>query len=294
MSDVRIALIGSCQVAGMKATATRLLPSAHIEAQHIFVTMQPEEIPVYLKNFDLCVTQIQDDDHRISHLSANALKSSTLDAVYLPTFVFSGLHPDMAYILKEGKIVSGPYGDLHSAIGASCFLAGCSEARTAKLFNKYIFAELGYLDEYAVSHRFMIDTYAAAGYDVERLLSSLRAVSGPFMYTANHPAISIIAELTTQALKKIGAVPDNASVPAGVHDALAEHLVLPVFPPIARNAGFEGGSTYLRQARPGEDRRLPLEEYLSLSFDIYRQLDRETIAQGRILEAFNVIAPLIR
>ncbi|SFV08284.1 hypothetical protein SAMN02799631_04706 [Methylobacterium sp. 174MFSha1.1] len=293
MSILRIGFIGSCQVAGMKATAEKLLPSALIDAQHIHVTMRPEDVREHVRHFDVVITQVGDGDADMPYLRASSLTSPTLKAVYLPTFVFSGLHPDMAYIADHGKVVHGAHSDMHSIIGAACFLAQLSEARAAKLFNKYIFAELGYFAEYEVSYRFMRETYAAAGYDVDGLVERLLAESGAFMHTINHPSIQIIAELTTQALKKAGIVAPDVAVPTDVHDALKEHFVGPVFPPLARSIGLAGSTTYLKPAQSGDDREIGLEEYLKRSYEIYRSVDRETIAQGRIREAFGTIGALV-
>ncbi|PIK74873.1 hypothetical protein CS379_00280 [Methylobacterium frigidaeris] len=255
--------------------------------------MQPEDVREHIKQFDVVITQISESDAEMPYLRASSLNAPMLRAIYLPTFAFSGLHPDMTYIFDHGKIVHGAHSEMHSIIGAACFLARISEARAAKLFNKYIFSELGYFAEYEVSYRFMMETYASAGYDVDGLVERLIAESGAFMHTINHPSIAIISELTTQALKKAGVVPQDAPVPIGVHDALQEHFVGPVFPPLARTIGLAGSTTYLKSVHSGEDRTVGLEEYLNRSYEIYRSLNREVIAQGRIREAFDTINTLI-
>lgn len=294
MNDLRILFIGSCQVAGMGATANKLLPNAKIDSQHIFATIQPEDASEYVKNFDIVVTQIAEDDERMPHIRASVLNSPALKAVYLPTFVFTGLHPDMTYIMEDHKIIPGAHSDVHSTIAAACFLLGMDGTRAAKLFNKYVFSELGYLEQYQISHRFMIETFESAGYDAYGLVERVLADSNSFMHTMNHPAISIISELTTQALKRAGVISSDVAAPADVPDSLFNSFVAPVFPPIAQMIGINGSATYLKPNHPSESREIELDEYIDLSYRIYKNIDRNVIAQNSILNAANTIKSIIR
>jgi hypothetical protein len=281
----RLAFVGSCQVAGLRATAAALRPDVEVEAYHIGAQLSAEEIAERIVGFDTVITQIADTDPHTPNLSPSALKDKVGNVVLIPTFVFPGLHPDMIYIFNEGRPVPGAFSDMHSLIIATGYALGLSEERTQKLFNSYIFAELGYFVSYETSYQIMVEQFAAHGYDMKGMPEKWMQDSGGFMYTINHPAISVLSHMAVDSLKRAGLVEEGTAAPAGVRDNLFEAFVAPVFPPLARRIGIPENEVFLKPLGYQGDREVSLEEYIHRSFAIYRDLPKEVVLTDQVRSA---------
>lgn len=163
---LQIAFVGSCQVAGLKASTQLFLPDADVQAYHVDVSHTVNEIRDQIAGFDTVVTQM-DGSTTGGLLSVDDLEQVADKAVFLPIFAFTGLHPDMTYITIDGQMVHGPGADVHSILAASGFILGLDERKVERLFNAHIFSELGYFEAYEAAKQLMSETARRAGYDYD-------------------------------------------------------------------------------------------------------------------------------
>lgn len=275
-----IAFVGSCQVAGLAAAARRLLPGTDVRAIHVGTTMPAAAIPAALAGVEAVVTGVADRAPDGGLIGPAALSTSGRRTAFLPTFVFHGLHPDMIYLADGGRMIAGPLSDYHSALAAACFLLDVPAARAARLFNARVFAAIGYL-AYATHRQATIEAYARHGYDLAPAFASWEGGAAPFLHTINHPCPQVLSWLATMALRRLGLIDAAAPPPADVADTLANGVIAPVFPAIARQAGRQAGwtgdETYLSGADradvPRAARAMSLADMVARSYAIFGGLD---------------------
>lgn len=271
-----IAFVGSCQVAGLAAAARRLLPGTDVRAIHVGATMPAAAVPAALAGVEAVVTGVGDRAPDGGLIGPAALSAGGRRTAFLPTFVFHGLHPDMIYLADGARMIAGPLSDYHSALAAACFLLDVPAGRAARLFNARVFAAIGYL-AYSTHRQATIAAYARHGYDLAPAFASWEAGAAPFLHTINHPRPPVLSWLATMALRRLELVDAAAAPPADVEDTLASGVIAPVFPAIARQAGWDGGETYLSGAAAADvaiaARAMPLAEMVARSYAIFGTLD---------------------
>jgi Polysaccharide biosynthesis enzyme WcbI len=286
---LRIAIVGGCQVAGLSATAKRLLPGAEVAAWHVGVhpKCSDEELLASLAGFDTVISQLSDWDGHVP-LRITRLREQGLPVVYLPVMVFPGFHPDITYISGSGGLVRGPMVDYHSIIVAAAFTLGLPESRVAALFNALIFTELGYFEVFDAAKAALFANFKQEGIDLSPLFDFWMQQVGQFMYTVNHPHILVMSTLCRHALAQAGRLEPGASLPDDIDDSLAQHFRWPAYPALARRIGVPGSSTFLRGLHglaSGQTRELPLTEYISVCFRFYEGLGREALQVSNIVAA---------
>ena len=280
---LRLAFVGNCQVAGLRAAAKLLRPDIQIDSYHINVPLSAAEIAERITGYDTVVTQIREGDERHGALAPSAVSSRVFSVIPIPAFVFRGLHPDMIYISRDGGHVPGPFSETHSLIVVASFLLGFSEKRTLGLFNAYIFAELGYFTPYQASYEMIVRQFDEAGFDMRGKPELWLRDYGSFMHTVNHPAIVVLSQLATDILKRAELIAQDVAPPSDVVDGLYDALVAPVFAPLARRIGLPGNDVFLKPARLGPDRELRLADFVRESFAFYRAMPSD-ILQGAAIE----------
>ena len=110
------------------------------------------------------------------------------------------------------------------------------------LFNAYIFALLGYFDEYERARQFVIGKAKEVGYELEPHIVEWRK-RGVFMHIVNHPKIEVLAQLAQLGAKQAG-LSGALAPPEGVPDRLARCQTWPVYPELARRLGVPGSLTF--------------------------------------------------
>lgn len=298
-AGLRIAFVGSCQVAGLAAAARAFLPGVDTSVWHIGVHPKDseEEIREKLEGFDLIVTMVPDSGpHELLRISR--LRTEGLPAILLPTFSFTGFHPDIVYIPgADGTLVHGLGSDYHSSIAAAAFVVGLPVKRAVGLFNQYIFARLGFFEVFPASRAALIDLFQSEGYDIAPLFEHWLRVAGPFMYTINHPHIVVMTTLCKLVLERAGYVSETTPLPTGVEDYLREHFVWPVYPELARRFGVPGSLTFLRYKYalfPWQRREISLAEYVAGCYEIYEGVDRSVLASGVIGQVAERLREVVR
>jgi Polysaccharide biosynthesis enzyme WcbI len=293
----RIAFVGSCQVTGM-AAASRAVSQQRghdwqIEAYHIGAPLNEREIFRLIQGFDVVISQVDISDKPNAILQADSLRGHVGQCVYMPVFVFTGLHPDMTYVFIQDMVWNGAQSPMHSLLSLACYLLDLPARRAASLFNAYVFAEIGYFSAYEASYAVMVSDFDAAGYDLRGMPERWMETSGPFMYTINHPSISVLSHMVVLALARAGLIAVGYNAPDGVDDYLHQHLVAPVFPELARRIGFSGSHEYLRPLQFGTDRTVSLLEYVQESYADFRGVDRSLLASGPVVRVRDRLSVLL-
>ncbi|WP_417744052.1 WcbI family polysaccharide biosynthesis putative acetyltransferase [Salipiger sp.] len=185
-------------------------------------------------------------------------------SVTVPTFFFSGYHPDTVYLEDgAGQQIVTDYGAYHSLIGFAAWQAGLSEADTARLYRGPVYQELGYFDEWDRQKALLLSRFAEQGIDLTGpFLGWLRG--GCFMYTINHPQARCLLDLARLVARQLGAEPLAYDIVP--RDMLVSGSVYPCYPEIAEACGAQGSLLFKMS---GKDRLLDLPQFLRQSFACY-------------------------
>lgn len=229
---MRIGIFGNCQAEGLALAVEAWLPGVETFRQPVATLPlgQPErlfEIGQKLLSCDYVLLQTVDQRRPQFRDFVTGIAETAPDRVArFPVVVFNGFHPDCVYVMRDGVAVDGPIGAYHSAIAAGAWLEGLSADRAAKLFNAYVYAQLGYFEAFdrGLTH---LKSDAFDGYDLEVCASR----GDIFMHTINHPVVGVLVEIARQALDRLG-IGRRSSV-AEPHDPLASSGIWPMYPELA-------------------------------------------------------------
>ena len=285
---MKIAFVGTCQVAGMAAAAARILPHATVTGHSPLSNEEHHSIATAIRGYDYVVTQIQGEDETLP-LAPPALTAAGSTALFIPPVVFVGFHPDTAYLLVGNRPIDSGMGPYHSQIAVAAYLLGLEPARALALYNAHVFAELGYFDAYGQAIETMVRTFRRHGFGTRGILRRLENQGRVFMHTINHPTIELLERLAALALERLGLVQGPVRPVRDVPDALANGIGNPIFSAIARRIGVDPAERHLRPigwAPPGKARGMSISDYIHAS---YAQYARHEPAQLRT----PTISPLV-
>jgi hypothetical protein len=181
----------------------------------------------------------------------------------IPTIFFNAYHPDICYLRSRGKSLKGPLGDYHSAIAFGAYRKGMDAKRIRELYTEDSFSKLGYFNYWDHSKNLLLGSFSEAGFDLSAKFVDWTR-QGAFMYSNNHVRIHCLLDVARAILHRAGEAADYAET--APHDNLANGPVYPIYPEIGRRLGVDG--SYLFKVG-GEYRYIRMEEFLSLSIDLY-------------------------
>ncbi len=285
---MKIAFVGTCQTAGLAESAARLLPDATITGHSPLSNKEHFTIAEAIRDYDYVITQFQGSGPGLP-LITSALEAVGSKALFMPPVVFTGFHPDMFYLLLDGKPIDSGMGPYHSQIAVAAYLLGLPPERAVQLYNAHVFAELGYFTAFDQAIETMVSTFREHGFRTRIILRRLLNQRRVFMHTINHPTIALLERLAALALEKLGLIEQGTRPVRDVHDLLGEGISGPVFAPIARRIGVDSAERHLRPiawTNEGKPRELSIAAYVEES---YAQYARYTPAQLRTA----VVSPTI-
>ncbi len=285
---MRIGVLFNCQAEGVATGLRALLPDDDII--HYAVAGMPrtdearQAAADALHACDYVVSSRFSDEY--GPLATSVMRRAAKKFCRMPALRFRGFHPDMIYVQRNGKFVTGPTGDYHSRIGVLGFLAGMSAGETAALYNRMVFRRLGYLDGFAVERALLEEQLREHGFDAQALLAEWLA-QGCFMHSLNHPKIHVLLSVARAACAAMGLAPARPDVTAdGLFDRLSFMTIHPVFPDIAAVAGVKPEGVFRRgMARDGSFEALSTEEFVAGCFEAY-----ENVPPASLLAATGVAA----
>ena len=236
LQQPRVAIVGSCQVAGLSIAVAHFLPGAQVKAWHLGVhpAESAEDIAAQLPDYDLVISQ-QDDGEGMGVLDISSLRETLPSVMFLPVLAFRGFHPDCVYLLSPRLgLIKGCLWDQHSAIIAACHVLGVPEQRVPMLFNTLTYAVLGYFDAFAVAREHLVERFRRVGFDLNSRIDAWQQEQGAFMYTPLHPRLGVVAELGKMVLQRAGFGGPDLDRRITCEDPLASSLQWPVYPDLAR------------------------------------------------------------
>lgn len=266
---MRVGVLGRGQAWGLAAALRALLPDAdivHFEAGPTLDEVAAEAVLAECDHVVACDLPAAWGKRAPRWLAA--------PLHVLPEVRFAGFHPDSLFIEAGGRRLLGATGTLHSRIAVLGYLGGISETQTVTLYNRLVFARLGYLRAYAEQSARLGARFAAARIDLAPLQARWVA-RGCFMHAPDRPKMRVLLDLARTACAMMGVVPGTGPV-AGkpLPDMLSLGETHPVLPDIAAAAGVAPEGMFRAAQLPGTGgRALPIGEFIALSFRCYAGTD---------------------
>lgn len=280
---MKIAFVGTCQAIGLAAAAARILPDATVTGHSPLSNEEHATIADTVRGYDFVITQFDGAGPGLP-LVVPALTAAGSKAIFMPPTVFTGFHPDMSYLLVDGRPIDSGMGPYHSQIAVAAYLLGLEPNRAMQLYNAHVFAQLGHFEAFDQAIETMIATFRVHGFRTKGIIRRLLNQRRVFMHTINHPTIDLLERLAALALEQLGVVTAPVRPTTGLHDVLGEGIVNPVFGPIARRIGVDPAERHLRPigwTPPGETRDLSIAAYLDASYAVYETHDRAVLLTPR-------------
>jgi GSCFA family protein/polysaccharide biosynthesis acetyltransferase WcbI-like protein len=268
---VKLLVAGSCQAAPLASCLAVMLPSIRVEL--VPFPVDPETLAA---DDDIIVRQR-------NRRSVWGLRADRDNEYLYPRIFFNAFHPDLVYIAGPVGSPMPPLGDFHSSLALYGFHRGLSVAETARLFSEPVFERLGFFRCWDAAKHTVLEEGRAIDFPLERLFARWERM-GCFMHAANHPALTVIADLAREVLRGAGLPP---AVPAPEYylvDPMLHMAVWPVYPEIGARLGLPGAYAF-KMAQPA-DRTTPamldLEEFIERSFEAYAVLSPRALICPRL------------
>ncbi len=290
---MRIVALGNCQSHGVAHALAHLLPEATIQVAHIDGKPGSDRAKAAAELIKGCDAVFsQPFGERWGALATDALIAAGLRVVPVPLIIFNGYQPDCAYLMDGTQTLRSPVGDYHSALIAAAFSLGVPEAEVPTLFNRLVYGRLGYIDAFGKARTLLTEKLASFGDRFTAAFESWHA-RGPFMHTANHPRVFVLADIARAGAIGAGLLPEDAPKVTPVFDHLAHNTVWPVYPEIAAALGVPGGLTFKRSGAPGpvgEALHMGLAELIHGSYARYATMPEAAFRNGAVGEARAALA----
>lgn len=271
-----VAVVGNCQAKELTKCLRRHYPELDIRGYFVGSDEDNERFRSEVTSLDILVTQWIGGGSRFLHTD-EAVKH-VRSVIKMPNFSFTGFHPDITYLNSSGALFYSPVGAYHSRIISSSYLLDLPADRVPALFNKYIYARLGYTDEYRKAEARFNAEFAKHGFS----LSTVDFGQNVFMHTINHAAGIAISHLAKEIAQKISLPTDGWAYEQDVEqDGLLPDTIWPVYPELAQSIGVEGSLQFKPFHRmmkvPGEV--LDVQTFVDRSYEIYarRPIDRQPL-----------------
>jgi len=283
----RIVVTSNCQLGGLHAALSAMLPSDEVIAVP-YNGFEPPELTSLLPDADAWVSSYHPTEARpiLDRLGSRAA------LVSVPLLLFTGFHPDIVHLmLPDGSELDSAAGGYSSAIVAWGWMNGLSQDEILSRFDLDTFHALGYTSAWEGGVRLARYVFDEAGADFESWFLPLVARGGMFMLTDNHPRIDALVQLARQVALRLGAAPSlvdygwETVIPDGL---LATSTVWPLYPHLA--TGLDHPGAYVWRCVNGE--LIDLETFVSRSLALYRQVDPATVTVSRFQNDERVAAAL--
>lgn len=230
---MRFGIVGNCQSRGLRDCLEVLAPD-HLfelitiepldgggEATLMAVTALANEVDVLFAHQPEYAVVSAEPQQALRHALSQVRPQSM---IAVPTVVFGGFQPDCCVLRCNGRYIETVASLCHSAIIAGAYLSGLPAERVPALFNRFVYAGLGYVSDFVQHGHALVDSFSHLGFDARPILAAGRT----FMHTPNHPAVAALFELAKQMLARVNIEPRDVPPP---EDWLMQcSLQWPVYP----------------------------------------------------------------
>lgn len=286
----RFFIIGNCQTEVIANLIETMVPSSTAAAwlltpKHLQEIDNPNALKYHFAEADLVFIQLPPGDPILDKI--NSLYEAYNSKIRLiPNINYTLYHPDMIYVQSDAGTIKGPMGEYHSALAFFAWKQGLSLRETKSLFNREIFAHVGYFEHAMPSAKMLIETGAAVSLPLDALLERWGKL-GCFMHTMNHPKLSVLADVTRAALIREG-ITYIPGIDQYVDDPLALHPCWPVYPEIAETLGIEGSYYFKRSTNRSLDKlqMIDLEDFIIGSFETYDKYEKNELRSSALETSF--------
>ena len=289
--QVKIGVLGNCQVSGLASCLQALLPDTTIIAAKATGTHIFEDVA----GSDAYFVQTDCGDWVWSYFSQHGIGTPRL--IRWPTFFFPGYHPDLVFARASNGDVLSPCQSYNSSIVLYGFLQGLSPRETQRLFCEAVYERLGFFNYWSVAESTVIDEFNRCDLDGHDLVQQWRA-GGCFCYSVNHPKIGVLDSFAETLVRRAGLEPVSAARRRAPMDPLADLGNWPVYPEIARHLGIDGSYEFTYKAwGPLEGRHngvMDLEQFVTLSAALYSDIPKDQIFCDRLVGQKDLYAGLER
>jgi len=239
--QIKIGVLGNCQVSGLASCLRELLPAAKIvpakaTGTHIFEAVAGS---------DAYFVQTDCGDWVWSYLSQQRIEEHKL--IRWPTFFFPGYHPDLVFARASSGDLLSACQSYNSSIVLYCFLREFSPRETFRMFCEPVYERLGFFSYWSVAETIMIDELNRCGLDGVDLVKCWRA-GGCFCYSVNHPKIRVPDSFAETLVRRAGLGPLAVVRRQAPMDPLADLGNWPVYPEIAQRLGVSGSYEFTRHS----------------------------------------------
>ena len=199
----------------------------------------------------------------------------------LPPLRFAGFHPDAISVPLDGACLGGPTGTLHSRIALLAYLTGYTPEDAGGLYNRLVFARLGYFASFARERADLLRRFLAYRINLAPIFDSW-AAAGCFMHSPDAPRMGVMRDLARLICGMAGLAPDEGSPERSAVNSLQDPLALlpshPLFADIAARLGLPPeGDFSPPQPADGARHAYRPEVFLQGSYDIFRRTPRAAL-----------------
>ena len=285
---MKIAVLGNCQAQGIARVIEALLPVAEVTAYQVSTVFKgthpvgsPEDCYHSVIQSDLALVINSDWLEKDHIFRKDILKANCKNLILYPGIAFSGYHPDCGY-LPKAMASKGPMGPYHSTIAAVSYRMNMSPARATLLYNKYIYARLGFMQDYLASSLLLKRQSEEVGFNLEGIFDTNRSN----MHTINHPHIDVLKLIGRQALKKAGFELDSEDDPE-VEDTLYNYR-WPVYPGLFPE--IPGSLVFCR----GRGTKMEHTDFIKQEFDTFDTIGGPDMVTSPAIErALSALRPVL-
>jgi hypothetical protein len=266
-----IHVVGSCQAIALAECLTLMIPGVRVRT---YVTR--ENVDVGAADGDVVFQQ----RNRNARWHPGERRANE---IMYPRIWFNAFHPDVAYVAGPPGPVPPPLG-YHSSLVLYAWRRKLSAADTAALFCEAVFERLNFFGCWDAARRAQLDEGRDAGFPLDDMLARWER-RGRFMYTPNHPALFVMADVARALLQRAGFEASFGTPEDYLPDSMLYKAVWPVYPEIASRLGLPGSYAFKPPQPPGTAAPaalLGLDEFIERSFEAYAHMPPGALASARL------------
>jgi hypothetical protein len=280
---MRIGILFDHQHASLAVALGALLPGAEITSHDAAPALRDPGLAAAIQADLLACDHVvtQDLPPSAGPLATFLLRRAARQCHLLPPLRFGGFHPDVMCVALDGARLGGATGTLHSRIALLAYLTGQTQDEAAALYNRLVFARLGYFGAFARERAALQRRFLAYRINLAPIFDSW-VKTGCFMHSPDAPRMNVMLDLARLVCTMAELAPDEAALArataAGLRDPLALLPSHPLFPEIAGRLGLapEGDFSPPQPAEGARHAYKP-EIFLAGSYDIFKRTPRAAL-----------------
>jgi hypothetical protein len=288
---MRLGILFDHQHAALAAALGALLPGVDITSHDAAPALRDPALRAAIQADLLACDHVitQDLPPSAGPLATFSIRRAARQCHLLPPLRFAGFHPDVISVALDGTKLGGLTGTLHSRVALLAYLTGQTQEEAAGLYNRLVFARLGYFAAFARERAALLRRFLAYRINLAPIFDSWAAL-GCFMHSPDAPRMGVMLDLARLVCTMTDLAPDEAALaratPATLRDPLALLPSHPLFPDIAAQLNLPPeGDFSPPQPADGTRHAYKPEIFLAASYDIFRRAPRAALRAAPGIQA---------